>query len=181
MKFNLYIINSEIEHNVYFSNPKKLSVMDWHISLGHPSYTAMKHLQLIDKKELEACADQIESCEVCAKAKQSRNSFPVLNRRSNALFEIVHADVWGPYTVGNICVLTLVEGHSRLIWVELLSGKDQVCSIFKNFITMVRTQFHTMIKQFQTDNGSEFLNQAVSRLFADHGILHHRFCTYTPQ
>lgn len=186
MKENLYIINSPTENcYVNFFNPKKLSIMEWHISLGHPSFTTMIHMQFLDKNELKDAASLIEGCDICAKAKQTRNPFSILNRRSHSSFELVHADIWGPYKEENVCstkyMLTLVEDHSRLICIYLLSGKEQVADVLKAFIIMVKTQFHTDIKKFRTDNRSEFVNQVVYIIFVDHGILHHRSFTYTPQ
>lgn len=72
------------------------------------------------------------------RAKQTREPFPLLNKRSASLFEIVHVYVWGPYgeeSVRNIrFVLTLVEDHSRMIWTYLISSKDLVCSVLDTFI-----------------------------------------------
>lgn len=101
-------------------------MMEWRIYLGHPSLTAMRHMSILEKQKLAAKCSEIEACEVCLKAKHAWSEFPVLNKRSSTLFEMVHEDIWGPYTEDNICgvkyMLTLVEGHSRMVWVYL-SGK----------------------------------------------------------
>lgn len=46
---------------------------------------------------------------------------------------------------------------------------------------MIKTQFHTTIQKFNTDNGTEFVNRSVYQLFSEHGILHQRSCPHTPQ
>lgn len=106
-------------------------------------------------------------------------------RRTNQLFELVHADIWGPYSeesVSNIrFVLTLVEDHSRAIWTYLVSSKDLVCSVIRSFIHMAKTHFNRIIKYFRSDNGTEFINQKIHDLFLHHGIIHQRTWTYTPQ
>lgn len=100
------------------------------------------------------------------------------------MFEMVHADVWGPYGVDNVnnCkfVLTLVEDHSRAIWTYLLNSKDQVALVLHAFVRMVEVHFEKHIKFFRSDNGTEFVNKKVSEVFADHGIFHHRSCPYSP-
>lgn len=129
----------------------------------------------------EAAVRAIEQCEVCMRAKHTRDPFPLLQRRSENLFDLIHADVWGPYSQESVSntrfVLTLVEDHSRTIWTYLLSSKDLVCSVITSFIHMVRKE----IKFFRTDNGTEFLNNKVHALFTQFGIIHQKTCIYTPQ
>lgn len=70
----------------------------------------------------------LESCEFSMKAKQCRDPFLVLNKRSNHLFEMIHADLWGPYGEENICnikyVVIIVKYHNRVMWTYLISSKD---------------------------------------------------------
>lgn len=127
----------------------------------------------------------IEECEVRVRAKQTRDSFPILNRRTSSLFELVHADMWGPYAQENTCstkyMLTIVEDHSRMTWIYLLPSKDHVGEVLRTYIKMVNTQFHSDIKAYRTNNGTKFVNHTVQHMFAEYGILHQRSCTYTPQ
>lgn len=98
MKGNLYFIESVLEnYYISFFDTKKMTAKDWHIFLGHPSITAMKHLNIGEGKFHSEALEVLENCEICLKAKQTREEFPVLNRRSQSLFEMVHADLWGPY------------------------------------------------------------------------------------
>ncbi|GJS17143.1 ribonuclease H-like domain-containing protein [Tanacetum coccineum] len=43
--------------------------------------------------------DHNSPCEVCHKAKQTRDSFPISDHKSVALGDLIHLDVWGPYKV----------------------------------------------------------------------------------
>lgn len=135
LKGNLYIINSTTEnYYVNFSNPKRMTMLEWHVFLGHPSLTTMKHMKILDQKQLTDATKAIENYEVCLKAKQARTQFLILNKRTQGLFEI-HADIWGSYIEDNICgtryMLTLVEDHSRMIWIYLLHGKDQISKVLQ--------------------------------------------------
>lgn len=160
-------------------------VYDWHITLGHPSITTMKHFGMVDSRMLAEAAQVIESFEICVKAKQTRDPFPVLNRRSTELFDMVDADLWWPFGQENICsvrcMLTLVEDHIRMIWTYMLSSKDQVPETLRKFVDMMKTQFHVDIKKFKTNHGTEFMNHTVQHLFAEYGIIHKKSCVYSPQ
>lgn len=43
------------------------------------------------------------------------------------------------------------------------------------------SQFNAQVKVFYSNNGREFVNQSISTLFKENGILHQITCTYTPQ
>lgn len=96
-----------------------MNLQDWYEFLGHPSLTALRHMPHLNGKFLDDQVQAIAQCEICFKAKMTRDPFHVLNRRTNALFELIHADVWGPYSEESVCntkfVLTIVEDHSRSI------------------------------------------------------------------
>ncbi|GJY66490.1 hypothetical protein Tco_0468728 [Tanacetum coccineum] len=41
----------------------------------------------------------LDHCEICQKSKQTRELFPLSERKSSVLAELVHLDLWGPYRV----------------------------------------------------------------------------------
>lgn len=41
----------------------------------------------------ESVIEAIQNCEVCPKANQPKEQFPILKERIESLFELVHADV----------------------------------------------------------------------------------------
>lgn len=94
MKGNLYVINS-ITGSYYcnFFNPRDMIVQEWHIFLGHPSITTMKHVKILGGKLFNKALQVVEMCEVYVKVKQTIGKFPVLHRRSNHMFDIVHVDL----------------------------------------------------------------------------------------
>lgn len=81
MKGNLYVLDT-VSENYYcsFFHRRDMSVEDWHAYLGHPSITTMKHMKMLNGRLHTEILRVIESCEVCIKAKQARNSFSILNR-----------------------------------------------------------------------------------------------------
>lgn len=104
---------------------------------------------------------------------------------SNACFQLIHLDVWGPYhtpSLSGACFfLTIVDDYSRNTWVYLMNHKSDVNSYILQFFAMARTQFNCQIRQIRTDNGREFFNNFTNNYFASHGIIHQSSCIDTPQ
>lgn len=120
MEHNLYVLNTLAEnHFTYFLKNEEMTVAKWHKFLGHPSLSTLRHMPQLRGQFREEAARAIEQCEVCMRAKHTRDPFPLLHRRSDNLFEMIHADVWGPYSHESVSntrfVLTLVEDHTRAI------------------------------------------------------------------
>ncbi|GJT63168.1 ribonuclease H-like domain-containing protein [Tanacetum coccineum] len=62
--------------------------------LGHPAdhvLNVLKDSLNIDKK------DNIVCCEICQRAKQTKEPFPLSDHKSKSLGDLVHLDLWGPY------------------------------------------------------------------------------------
>ncbi|GKB01641.1 hypothetical protein Tco_0829685 [Tanacetum coccineum] len=73
-----------------------LSQHDWHCGLGHPAdpvLNVLKNSLNIDKK------DNIVCYEICQRAKQTREHFPLSDHKSKSLGDLVHLDLWGPYKI----------------------------------------------------------------------------------
>nr|GEY42599.1 ribonuclease H-like domain-containing protein [Tanacetum cinerariifolium] len=69
-------------------------------------------------------------CNTCNKAKQTREPFPLSDHKSSKIGELVHLDVWGPYKItsrdGFRYSLTIVDDFTRVVWVYILKGKDDI-------------------------------------------------------
>ena len=79
-------------------------------------------------------------CDVCFRAKQTRNSFPLSHNKAQNLFEIVHCDIWGPYRVSTSCgaryFLTLVDDYSRSVWAYLMVEKSETSKLLQGFTAL---------------------------------------------
>ena len=124
-------------------------------------------------------------CEVWALAKSHRSSYPTSLNKSVFPFMIVHSDVWGPAKIptlnGSRWFVSFIDDHSRMTWVYLMKTKQEVCSLFIQFHTMVATQYKTPIQIFRTDNGGEFVNHELKQFLHTHGIIHQTTCPSSPQ
>ena len=121
-------------------------------------------------------------CHVCPLAKQHKLPFPKSTSVSLACFDLIHADIWGPFSApslnGSKYFLTLVDDHSRCTWVYLMKSKSAASSLIQSFFQMVLNQFKVSIKVIRSDNGPEF---ALSTFYASKGVLHQLSCVETPQ
>ncbi|KAG7557929.1 Integrase catalytic core [Arabidopsis suecica] len=85
----------------------------WHKRLGHPS---SKVLNLLEFSSSCSSFDS-HSCEICIRAKHSRDSFPLSNTTSHKAFDLIHCDLWGPYRTTALCgsrfFLTIVDDYSQ--------------------------------------------------------------------
>ncbi|XP_061373503.1 uncharacterized protein LOC133315841 [Gastrolobium bilobum] len=94
-------------------------------------------------------------------AKQHRLPFPSSITKSTNVFQLLHADIWGPYSVPSIhgyrYFLTLVDDFSKFTWVILMKTKSEVRTNIQNFVAYIETQFNTNLKTFRSDNGLEFI------------------------
>ena len=154
----------------------------WHCRLGHPADQVMNVLQ---KTIGFRKGDQSTPCDICHKAKQTREPFPLSDHKSVSIGDLIHCDIWGPYRVtsrdGFRYFLTIVDDFSRAVWVYLLKSKMEVCEYIENFIKLIFTQFEKRVKIVRSDNGTEFVNNKMSILFNNLGIIHQTSCAYTPQ
>ncbi|XP_056841747.1 uncharacterized protein LOC130494925 [Raphanus sativus] len=129
----------------------------WHHRLGHPS------IQKIDSISNVLGISQRNKtsfhCAICPLAKQKHLSFPSQNNMSIKPFDLLHIDTLGPFSVtsneGYIYFLTIVDDHTRVTWIYLMRTKDEVLTLFPEFLKMVETQYKTTVKGVRSDNAPE--------------------------
>ena len=101
-------------------------------------------------------------------------------------FDLLHADVWGPYKVetynGFKYFLTLVDDYSRCTWVHLMKHKSSAFTVIQAFIKYVKNQFNINVKTIKIDNAFEMgsINEGI-KFFQEQGIIHKKSCLNTPQ
>lgn len=184
---NLYVLESGslISANNFSGNKIACSVTadveTWHARLGHPAYTKIDSLSsLLRLKHTKHVKNH--HCHVCHLAKQKHLSFPISNTTSVAPFDLLHIDVWGPFSVptpeGFRYFLTIVDDHSRATWVYLMKLKSDVLFVFPNFLTMIENQFQTRVKAVRSDNAPEL---SFTDLYKHKGILSFHSCPETPE
>ena len=151
----------------------------WHYRLGHPANLPFKMLSHVIPRAIH---ESNKPCNICPLAKQHRLSFPHSTTMSAQPFELIHCDIWGPFSTkslsGSSYFLTIVDDHTRFTWIHLLESKSQTRPHIQAFFNLVETQFQAKIKTLRSDNGVEF---NMHDFYASKGIVHQLSCVETPQ
>ena len=84
--------------------------------------------------------------------------------------------MWGPapYTSKNnfSYFLLFVDHCTRMTWVFFLKQKSEVFDKFVSFYNLIQTQLQKQIQVLKSDNGGEFINNAMKQFFRDKGLIH---------
>jgi len=152
----------------------------WHKRMGHPS---LKITELVSNTSSKNNNYGNKACDVCQRAKQTRDSFPLSNHKAASAFDLVHCDLWGPYKTPSSCgayyFLTIVDDYFRAIWIFLLLDKKEASRALMNFIAIIERQYEKQVKMIRSDNGTEFT--CLRTKFLERGIMFQTSCTGTPQ
>ena len=101
----------------------------WHKRFGHRSNDVLSLLShsFGANRGLNKVKDEL--CEICLRAKQTRNKFPVSKSIAKDVFDSVHCDIWGPYKTPSLCgahyFLSIVDDASRRTWVYLMKHRTE--------------------------------------------------------
>ncbi|KAF7835631.1 Integrase, catalytic core [Senna tora] len=132
----------------------------------HPSLNALNKTGLVSKMDVN------DVCEIFHIEKQTRLPFGLSSINSIGPSELLHVDIWGPYSVMSLTgakyFITLVDDNTRAVWTFLMKAKDQTVKILTNFFNYVHTQFGLVVKVVRSDNGAEFLSHDCQELFSKH-------------
>lgn len=121
------------------SNSKVSAFSLWNQRLGHSSSFVLEHLDFIPKK----VENEILPCVPCHYAKQQRLPFPNSDSYVYDIFNLIHADLWGPYKTKAITeasyFLTIVDDFSSSIWTFLLNDSSHAFKTLSSFISYTST------------------------------------------
>ena len=149
----------------------------WHFRLGLPSFNKMLPFKSVLHSLSSVCNNV---CIVCPLEKQKRLSFPFNNYMCSSAFDLIHVDVWGPYSIpthdGNKYFLTIVDDATRSVWAFLMKSKSEVRPLIISFHKMILTQFGVSFKALRSDNAFEF---CIVDFFSANGIIHQKSYAYT--
>ncbi|CAH9124411.1 unnamed protein product, partial [Cuscuta epithymum] len=110
----LYYLREEPTAHILAIKDSNSSMVElWHQRLGHPSSQVIEKLAPVSGLKHTRGLP----CDVCFRAKQTRDSFPTSLNKTHEPFELVHCDLWGPYNTPSSCgarhFLTIVDDYSR--------------------------------------------------------------------
>ncbi|MBW0481431.1 hypothetical protein O181_021146 [Austropuccinia psidii MF-1] len=173
---NILLINTPPLH-VSFSSSTNLPLI-LHKSLGHPSNrVATKMWPGVDFSAV--------NCDSCSLAKSHRLPFSGTLPSPLNVLEIVHMNLCGPISPashgGNCYIFQIIDGHSHMRFLYLLSSKLECFEHFIKFQRLVENLKGRKIKTVVSDNCGEFFHSKFKNLFDIKGICHIPTAPYTPQ
>lgn len=159
----------------------------WHSRLGHVNYQAIK--LMADKNMVMGLPKDVQPgdvCTGCLMSKQARKPFPSQsNFRAKKALELVHCDLCGPIAPathgGKRYFLLIVDDYTRIMWIYLLTSKDEAFVYFEKFRALVEQESENRIKFLRTDSGGEFCSRQFSEYCEMTGVQRHFTAPYTPQ
>ena len=181
---NLYILQLDRPStHEQFSGSLIADGILWHQRLGHPSADKLQCISgNFSLSKSKSSFTHPSHCSICHLAKQKRLSYESHNHLSSLPFDLVHLDVWGPFSIESVegykYFLTIIDDCTRVTWVYMMKNKSEVTQHFSDFIKHVLTQYKAVIKVIRTDNAPELTFKSIVR---EHGMIHQFSCAYTPQ
>ncbi|GAA5871002.1 hypothetical protein JCM3774_003500 [Rhodotorula dairenensis] len=170
------------------STAAKPELTTWHCRFAHLSLWSLKSLAKSDHvKDLEVAAQgsgEPRPCNTCHLSHASRLPVPRSDRQTTELLELVHTNVLSinvPSYGGRRSVVTFVDDHSRMLWVEALACKSDVFGAFQRFKAAAENESGKHIQRLRSDNGGKYTSHECRDFLAEHGIRHEKPPPYSPQ
>ena len=171
---NAYVFKAnKISSQQYISgNSMAVQQSYWHQRLGHPSIDKMRRILKNSK------IDKFQ-CDECRLSKCVRTSHPLV-KENYGFMQRISADLIGPLPesgTGHKFVLHLVEHHTSFGGVYTIKTKDESVKHVIEFIDYCENQTGQKLKEFLSDNGTEFVNYQLQYHLKRKGV---EFVTTTP-
>lgn len=150
----------------------KRSLQEWHKSLGHADQQVINEMATSGCVEgLEIVKPQESNCEICPAGKGTRA--PHTTESTFKPVEVgqrIDMDLVGPLpepSLGNAkYALLMMDKFSGYSFAYFIRTKDETYDKLQLFLTTFENESGQRAKSVLTDNGSEFINENVKRLFA---------------
>ena len=124
-------------------------------------------------------------CKGCSLGKNIKKPYPLSNKKSNGILDLIHSDLCGPMFApsmnGCIYYIIFIDDCSRKTWIYFLKTKDENFSRFQEFKNLVENQTGRHIRVFKTDNSKEFDSFKYDELYRASGIKRELTVPYNPQ
>ncbi|KAF8773182.1 Retrovirus-related Pol polyprotein like [Argiope bruennichi] len=109
----------------------------------------------------------------------------VYKRVTKSVLEKVHMDLWGPTPVnslgGSKYFLSIIDDFSRKVDVFTLKNKNEVFTVFREYLARVERELGLKLKSVRTDNGMEFCHKEFEKFLRELGIKSERTTIFTPE
>ncbi|GJU52471.1 putative ribonuclease H-like domain-containing protein [Tanacetum coccineum] len=160
----------------------------WHRRLNHLNFGTINDLA---RKDLVRGLPRLKFekdhlCSACQLGKSKKYSHKPKSENTNMeVLYTLHMDLCGPMRVQSIngkkYILVIVDDYSRFTWVKFLRSKDETPEFVINFLKQIQVGLNKTVRYIRTDNGTEFVNQVMSKYYEGVGIFHQKSVPRTPQ
>ena len=173
----------------------------WHARLGHSNsatvYKLFKH-GMVRGVDCEGIARSIRNsgpslpaeCESCEIGKSHRQPFTGQAERATRPLEILHTDICGPIPdtglSGARYLFTITDDYTRYVFVAVTAYKDgaTIGPIIRDWVTWAENQHSAAghkVRIIRSDNGGEYVNDALQTWMRERGIGQQLTTPHTPQ
>ncbi|GJV75898.1 retrovirus-related pol polyprotein from transposon TNT 1-94 [Tanacetum coccineum] len=159
----------------------------WHRRLSHLNFGTINKLAkdsiVRGIPRLKFPKDHLCSACTLGKSKKSIHPPKVKDTNQEKLY-LLHMYLCGPMHVASIngkrYILVIVDDYSRFTWVRFLRTKDEAPEAIIKCIKNIQVRLNATIRNFQTDNGIEFVNQKLREFYENVAIWHQTSVARTP-
>nr|GEU73245.1 hypothetical protein [Tanacetum cinerariifolium] len=93
---------------------------------------------------------------------------------------------YGDYVIGDSVIsrkyiLVIVDDYSRFTWVRFLRSKDETPEVVIKFLQQMQVGLNKTVRYICIDNGTKFVNKALTEYYERMGIFHQKTIPRTPQ
>ena len=163
----------------------------WHRRLGHTAMSTIRRAVaggMVTGINLPASAFKSPDgvCDPCVRGKDTRAPFYPDPKVASKPLELVHMDVWGPAPIPALedkCryLVTFLDDFSGYSCVVPVADKTCVGRAVKTTLIEMEGQSGHRVRAVRSDNGTEFVNSALTAWYDSRGITHQRTVPYSPQ
>jgi len=193
---HMYFTKSGLYHLDASPNPSKvfvslaaslrsMDINDLHRRLGHLAFDDCKKLVYRGMVEgVDALWGQQVFCPGCVQGKIHRAPFHVSSSFTNNKLHRVHSDLAGPFPQslhGCRYFVIFFDEFLKKLWVYFMARKSETYTKFRDWKAMAELQVERKLKEFQSDNGGEYVNSNFEAYLRSEGIVHHTSMAYMPQ
>ncbi|GKA68849.1 retrovirus-related pol polyprotein from transposon TNT 1-94 [Tanacetum coccineum] len=160
----------------------------WHRRLNHLNFGTINDLARKDLvrglPRLKFEKDHI--CSACQLGKSTKYTHKP--KTENTIMDVLHTlhmDLCGPMRVQSIngkkYILVIIDDYSIFTWVKFLRSKDETQEFIITFLKQIQVGLNKKVRYIRTDNGTEFVNQALTAFYEGVDIFHQKSILRTPQ
>nr|GEU41618.1 retrovirus-related Pol polyprotein from transposon TNT 1-94 [Tanacetum cinerariifolium] len=159
----------------------------WHRRLNHLNFGTINDLA---RKDLVRGLPRLKFekghlCSACQLRKRKKHTHKPKSENTNVeVLNTLHVDLCSPMRVqtinGKKYILVIVDDYSRFTWVKFLRSKDETSAVVIKIFQQIQVGLNKTVRYIRTDNGTRFVNKALTEYYECVGIFHQKTVPRTP-